>query len=119
MRALKVLKIIVCVALAIVVFGWATKELWNWLMPSIFGLRSITFAEAIGLCLMGKILFGGFHKHGHGGGYGGKRAWKRQMKARWAAMTHEERERFRSGMGSRWNCGDFGRKERPTEQSAQ
>jgi hypothetical protein len=113
MRALKVLKVVLFVALAVTVFGWATKELWNWLMPSIFGLRPITFFEAIGLCLLGKILFGGFHKHGHGN----HRGWKRKMKERWANMSEEERERFRSGMKARWNCGGLGQDERRAEQS--
>lgn len=34
------------------------KLLWNWLMPSIFGLRSINFAEALGLCFLCSCLFG-------------------------------------------------------------
>jgi uncharacterized RDD family membrane protein YckC len=31
--------------------------LWNWLMPLIFGLKTITFLEALGLSLMFMILF--------------------------------------------------------------
>lgn len=33
-----------------------TAWLWNWLMPSIFGLRSITFLEALGLNVLSAIL---------------------------------------------------------------
>ena len=33
--------------------------LWNWLIPDLFGLRSIHFLEAAGLLLMVRLLFGG------------------------------------------------------------
>lgn len=102
-RALKALKIVVFVAVALLAFGYVTMHLWNWLMPSIFSLRPITFVQALGLVILSKILFGGFHRHG---GYGGgRRGWKRQMEQRWAEMSPEERERFRAGMRGRRGCG--------------
>jgi hypothetical protein len=107
MRALKILKILVLVVVAVTVFGWVTKELWNWLIPSIFGLRRITMLEAMGLILLGKILFGGFHKHGHHGSWSERREWKRRMKGRWAEMSDEDRAKFRAGMKGR--CGWGGR----------
>ena len=101
-RAFKVLKVIVIVIVAVVVFGYFTMRLWNWLMPDIFGLHAITFVQALGLLILGKLLFGGFHRHG--GGRGG-RGWRRHMESRWATMTPEERERFRAGMAGRRRCG--------------
>jgi hypothetical protein len=98
-KLLKVLKILVIVAVACTVFGFVTMRLWNWLMPDIFGLRAITFAQAIGLVVLGKILFGGFHRHGGRG-----RGWKGRMEHRWEGMTAEERERLRAGMRGRWGC---------------
>lgn len=38
--------------------------LWNWLMPAIFGLTAINYWQAIGLLLLSKILFSGFHGRG-------------------------------------------------------
>lgn len=32
--------------------------LWNWLMPGIFGLATIGYLKAFGLCLLSRILFG-------------------------------------------------------------
>lgn len=32
--------------------------LWNWLMPEIFGLKTITWLQAFGLSMMAGILFG-------------------------------------------------------------
>ena len=102
-RMWKGLKIVVFVALALLVFGFVTEHLWNWLVPAIFGLKTITFLQALGLVVLSKILLGGFHKHGHGGG--GGRGWKRHMEERWGRMTPEERERFRAGMKGRRGCG--------------
>lgn len=31
--------------------------LWNWLMPAIFGLKSISFLQALGLCVLSGLLF--------------------------------------------------------------
>jgi hypothetical protein len=96
-RILKAVKILCMVAIAITAFGFVTQHLWNWLMPQIFGLNPLTLAQAIGLVVLSKILFGGFHRHGAGRGPG----WRRHMEDRFANMTPEERERFRAGMGGR------------------
>jgi hypothetical protein len=99
----------VIVTVAINVFGYVIMQLWNWLMPGVFGLHAITWVQALGLLLLCKILFGGFHRHG--GGCRG-RGWRRHMEERWAQMSPEEREKFRTGMRGRWGCG-FGSKSEP------
>jgi hypothetical protein len=101
MRAVKILKIVLIVLLIAAVLSFIVMSLWNWLMPAIFGLRTITFWQALGLLLLSKILLGGFHRHGHSG----RRGWRRRMEARWAKMTPEERERFRAGMSNWRPCG--------------
>ncbi|UOB17582.1 hypothetical protein [Abyssalbus ytuae] len=53
------------VALAIL-FGYIIMSLWNWLMPEIFGLTTITYWQAVGIFILFKILLGGC------GGGGGK-----------------------------------------------
>lgn len=45
------------------VFGYFVMLLWNWLMPTIFGLITITFWQAAGIVLLARLVFGGF-KHG-------------------------------------------------------
>jgi hypothetical protein len=75
--------------------GTIVKLLWNWLMPTLFGLREVTFWQAVGILALSRILFGGF---GMGGGGGHRRGrWDRHMSA-------EERERLRQRMRDR--CGD-------------
>ncbi len=46
------------------VFGYFVMLLWNWLMPELFGLATITFWKAAGIVLLARLIFGGF-KHGH------------------------------------------------------
>lgn len=31
--------------------------LWNWLMPAIFGLKTITYLQAVGITWLAQILF--------------------------------------------------------------
>jgi hypothetical protein len=76
--------------------GFLVKGLWNVLMPPIFGWHAITFWQAVGLFLLARILFGGFHRRG-----GGQR-WRGRMKERLEQMTPEERMRFRQGIRCGW-----------------
>jgi hypothetical protein len=39
-------------------FGWIVMLLWNWLMPEIFGLKTVSYWQAWGLLLLSSILFG-------------------------------------------------------------
>jgi len=97
-RIARVIKIMLFGVVAFVVFGFVVMALWNWLMPALFGLRLITFWQAVGLVILSKILFGSFHSHG-----GGRTDWRRRMRERWEQMTPEERAKFQDGMRG-W-CG--------------
>ena len=112
MRAFKVVKIVALVIVIATVVGFVVMHLWNWLMPAVFGLKPITYLQAIGLLLLSKILFGGFHRHS-----GGHRRWKRHIEDRWAQMSPEERERFRAGMRGRRGCQFVSSDEPRSEQS--
>jgi hypothetical protein len=46
---------IICTMLLI--SGYPLMWLWNWLIPTMFGLPEITFWQAIGLNLLSTILF--------------------------------------------------------------
>jgi hypothetical protein len=96
-RAIKAIRIALFVTAAVLVFGFVVKSLWNVLIPPIFGWHTITFWQALGLLLLSKILFGGFHRHG--GRHNNR--WKQSMRDRWEKMTPEERDRLRAGM----RCG--------------
>lgn len=57
----------ICIAtLFALVFGWVVMLLWNWLMPAIFGIKTITYWQAFGITVLAKILLGGVHgNHGN------------------------------------------------------
>ena len=94
-RIYRVLKIALIGTLAIGIFGFLTMELWNWLMPALFGWHPLSFWKALGLLVLCRILFGGFR-----GGPGHGMHWRRRIRERWAVMTPEEREKFRHGLGT-------------------
>src|SRR6266478_5609112 len=100
-RILRVLKFVLLGMLAAGVLSFVVMSLWNWLMPALFGWHVITFWQAVGLLVLSKILFGGFH-----GGPGRHMRWRHRMIERWGNMTPEEREKFAQGFGGR--CGSFG-----------
>jgi len=39
-------------------FGWVVMLLWNWLMPTIFDVATITYWQGFGIFFLAKILFG-------------------------------------------------------------
>ena len=83
---------IVGVALFAFIGGEIVKQLWNWLLPDLFGWRPVTFWQALGLLALCRILFGGLGRHG-----GGPSMTHR--------MTPEERERFRARIRERFGFG--------------
>lgn len=50
--------IVAIIGLAIL-FGFVVMWLWNWLMPELFGLPTLTYWKAVGLFILMKILIGG------------------------------------------------------------
>jgi hypothetical protein len=89
-------------ALAAAFLGYLVMTLWNAVLTAAMGLHAITFAQALGLLVLSRILFGGVRGWRRGGGH-----WRARMRARWQQMTPEERERFREVLGSR-GCGRSG-----------
>ncbi len=66
--------------LFVAIGGEVVRQLWNWLLPPLFGWRQITFWQALGLLALCRILFGGF------GGRGSHRSnIRRRMAERWEA----------------------------------
>ena len=74
----------------IAIGGVAVLELWNWLMPSLFGMPQVSFLQALGILALSRIVFGG------SGLSSLKRASSdRRATDRWQALTPEERELLR------------------------
>ena len=103
----RVLRFVLWVTIAVVVFGFVVMSLWNWLMPALFGWKALGFWQAVGLVVLSRILFGGFRGHMYG-----SMGWRHRMRERWEQMTPEEREKFRAGL--RHRCGHFDAPPKPT-----
>ena len=99
-RATRILRFVFFGLLALAVFTFVVMQLWNWLAPTLFGWRAITYWQALGVLILSKILFGGFRGPGH------HMRWRHRMMERWQHMTPEEREKWRESMRER--CGRFG-----------
>jgi hypothetical protein len=52
------LGVLAILALVCLLLGLPLMILWNWLMPLIFSLPTITFWQAVGLNFLASILFG-------------------------------------------------------------
>ncbi len=83
--------------LFIVIGGEIVLQLWNWLLPPLFGWRQIGFWQALGLLVLCRILFGGLGWRGSG-----RSSFRRRMEERCEHMTPEERERFRQRFRERF-----------------
>jgi len=91
-KVLRVFRVVVFGLVAVAVFGFLLMSLWNWLIPSLTGWHTLGFAQALGLLVLCRILFGGFGgRWRHAGGLG------------WSRLSPEERERFRAQFRGR--CG--------------
>jgi len=89
------------IALFIFIGGEIVMRLWNWLLPSLFGWRQLTFWQAVGILALCRILFG---SHGfRGSRSSARRRIQERVAERYASMTPEERERFRQSWRGR--CG--------------
>ena len=111
---LKCIGAVILFSLLAFALAWATMLLWNWLIPALFNGPEITYVQAAGLMILGRLLFGGFGG-GKGGRCGSKQcdtgsgwrhgqrgSWKQRWEAKMEGMSEEEKEKFMAGMSK---CG--------------
>ena len=95
----------IAIVAGVFIFGHVVMFLWNGILPTVLGVHTITFWQALGILLLSKILFSGFHG-GHGP-HGFHR--RRHLMEKWRNLSPEEREKMRSEW---WNrCGNPARQE--------
>jgi hypothetical protein len=105
-KSKKILLIAPLAIAGLVLFAWIggqiVMHLWNWLLPDLFGWKTLTFWQALGLLVLCRILFGGFGRGG-GGGDRHRSRMHRRMAERWERMTPEEREKWRQSFRGRFS----------------
>ena len=50
---------LVTLLFVVLLLSWPFQLLWNWLMPTIFGLTKITILQAVGLLFLSAFIFKG------------------------------------------------------------
>ncbi|MDJ1500413.1 hypothetical protein [Xanthocytophaga agilis] len=78
------------------IFGisWVVMSLWNAILPEILQVHTITYWQAMGLLILCRILFGGFHFGPKGG--------PPHLREKWMNMSDEEREQLKEQFRKRW-----------------
>lgn len=96
------------VALAIVItlaLGGIVLLLWNAVVPDVFGAPALTYWQAVGLLLLTQILFRGIGRWRAYHHPAARDRWKHKLEEKLAAMTPEEREKFKAEWKRRCECG--------------
>jgi hypothetical protein len=88
MNKFKLFAIPIGILAVLVGLPFAVMFLWNWLMPSLFGLIEISFWQALGIFVFCRILFGSF-PFGHD-----MQSEQKGMLKKWVTMTPEQRKDF-------------------------
>lgn len=102
-KGLFFLKCVLLGILAVIVFGWVTMALWNWLVPVLFNGPVITFWQALGLLILSKILFSGLGgKKGHYGSHDQAPYWKHRFYEKFSNMPADQRAEFKRKMKEKW-----------------
>ncbi len=105
---LHVSKMLLMGIVIITLFSVVVMLLWNWLMPTIFGLKVITIWEAAGLFALTHILFSPFwgrrphdeRMHHHG---------RNQIIEKWRTMSQSERNKIMKERRDMFGNGPFDR----------
>ena len=83
-------------------FSAIVMLLWNALIPQLFAGPVITFWQSLGLLILSHILLRGYSPWRHANGWRHDR-WRNRLEEKLAAMTPEEREKFKDDWKHR--CG--------------
>ena len=87
----------VAVVAAVFLFSLAVMLLWNAIFPAVFKLGAITLWQAMGILVLSKLLFGGFHSGRRAHPYRHTGPWRH----RWTHMSEEDRTRMKEEWAKR------------------
>lgn len=87
------------------VLGLVVMLLWNAILPEVIGVRSISFWQSMGILVLSKILFGGFHGHDR---HHEHPNYRKEMREKWMTLSPEEKAEMRKNW---WNRCKYPTKE--------
>ena len=92
---------------ALLLFSAIVMVLWNAILPDVTGVKAISFEQALGILVLSKILFGGFHNRS-GWQRGNHNQWRNKFQEKLGHMTPEEKEKFKAEWRNRFRGGRCG-----------
>jgi len=98
--------LLLCPPLIFLAVTWIVMSLWNCILPEVLGVKAITFWQAMGILVLSKILFGGFHGKF---GQGVRNMKEKHMQHKMDGMTPEEKEKFKEVWRKKCAGGFFNR----------
>ena len=113
---LQAAKFVVMAVVAAVALGIIVMLLWNALVPELFKGPEIGFWQAVGLLLLSHILLRGWGRWRYANGWHRDR-WRGRLEEKLAAMTPEEREKFKDEWRHRcgWHYDEHSEKKEETQ----
>lgn len=99
---LKALKFFAFAVVGLFLLSLVVMLLWNAVVPDVFRGPVLSYWQAVGLLLLSHLLLRGWSPWRHGNGWRHDR-WRKRFEEKLAAMTPEEREKFRAEW--RHRCG--------------
>jgi hypothetical protein len=100
-RFLRAIGFVSLLAAVVAIAGFVVMQLWNWLVPALFGGPVLHFAQAVGLLVLTRLMFGRI-----GGGHGRRLSWRSRMLHGARRITSDERQMLREAMSRRSGRGD-------------
>jgi hypothetical protein len=58
-NVITIILVVILIVIGVLALAFGVMLLWNWLMPAIFGLATITLWQALGLMALINLLIGG------------------------------------------------------------
>ncbi len=93
---MRIVKIILKAVIMLAILTFATMVLWNDLIPEIFKGPTITYAQALGLLVLSKVLLSGFGRGISRGPWGGRYWNRKKFEEKLSKMSPEEREKYKA-----------------------
>ncbi|MCG8333201.1 MAG: hypothetical protein MJE63_01710 [Proteobacteria bacterium] len=90
LRVLKwtLLGVIMAVIFALI-FGVLVKWLWSVTLAPLFGTATPGYWQAVGIVVLARLVFGGFHRNGHKSRYSYSGHYKNEKREAWLRKMHD------------------------------
>ena len=86
----------------LLIFGFITMILWNWLVPVLFNGPVLTYWQALGLLALSKILTVGFWARPFRNHQPSSNFWKKRLHDKLSSLDPQEREVFKQRLKDKW-----------------